>query len=261
MDKIRTMSELEKKLYDLKLGLVYLKAEKKIDEDKLDKLESIEQIKRLMARYTRIQCRHDDPSLPGIGDSWKLFAPRDDSTLEIRDGGVFVGIEKIRRLYAEAAAAGPMKGCMYTRVLATPQMVVAGDGKTARCLWQTFGHETDPRLAADGGSEEGKPVINWVWGRIRADFIRIDGEWKIWHMHIYELFRCSYDKSWPDYVVPEAHRGGPKAHPALRALGLDFLEPDRPTTWHNPYSLTTEQFPIPMTPRPYETWSDEMEPV
>ena len=36
----------------------------------------------------------------------------------------------------------------------------------------------------------------WSWSKAAADFILEDGEWKLWHLTVYILFRSDYYKMW-----------------------------------------------------------------
>lgn len=61
----------------------------------------------------------------------------------------------------------------------TPVIEVAGDGKTAKMICYSIG------LAVRGSVDEsGKTSIGtgWMWEKYAVDFIKEDGEWKIWHL-------------------------------------------------------------------------------
>jgi hypothetical protein len=228
-------------------------------EQEIERLHAINDIQRLMGNYMTNHVRHGNPTMIGLANSYLFFADREDSTVEIADYGVYVGYGNIKKMYANMLSIGPCEGVMYEHNLATPQIVVAGDGKTARGLWQSPGHETDARFREGVVGEDPKPFATWVWGRVNADFIKVDGKWKIWHYHWYRLFRCPFDESWADYIPPSQNSGGPANNPAF--AGMDLPVPSRPTTYHNVYSNTTGLLPIPPCPEPYETWTDDRPPV
>ena len=86
---------------------------------------------------------------------------------------------------------------------------------------------------------------HWCWGKYEVEFIKHNGQWKIWHMILYPLFKTSFYKSW----------GEP---------GAEFLKPGamNPMTGQkNPdywvYDTNTV-YPAdePEPPLPYESYED-----
>lgn len=80
------------------------------------------------------------------------------------------------------------KGLMIEHTLTTGMIEVADDRGTAKGIWISPGHETFPMAG------ECRP--HWSWGRYGVDFVREDGQWKIWHLHVLTTFRTPYDQSW-----------------------------------------------------------------
>ena len=37
--------------------------------------------------------------------------------------------------------------------------------------------------------------------RYGNDFILEDGEWKIWHLHVFGIFMCPVDKNWAKWAM------------------------------------------------------------
>jgi hypothetical protein len=167
-----------------------------------------------------------------------LFAKDPDVRAEMQ-WGVYKGYKSIERLYAKYhndKIVGP--GVMAVHALTTPVIEVAGDGKTAKAVWVSPGHITGGPFTADGSIK-----AHWAWMRYGNDFLLEDGEWKIWHLHIFGIFMCPYDKSWAE--VGDVHKA-----PEMPAE----YAPDCPptTTWH--YSTTTETELNPAPPLPYQTF-------
>ena len=110
------------------------------------------------------------------GTSWQT--PRGPSTTE----GV------IKEIDAEAQRrSGPADpGGLHVQALMTPLLVFSGDGKTAKGLWDSFGPNVN------GINDIGR----WLWIKYAVDFVREDGEWKIWHMQVYAVFVTPYNESW-----------------------------------------------------------------
>lgn len=239
---------------------------------RLERTEAINEIQRLMGTYYCMHLVNPDPKFAGktMWDSWKLWANRPDSSVEISTNGLYLGIDNVRAFY-ERGRPGPdgkldpavgytereMKrfgapGQMFVHTLATPMIVVAEDGQTARGLWDSPGHET---YNAENG------LGDWVWGRTAADFIKEDGVWKIWHYHWYRTFRSPYDTCWTKVDQRGSSVAPQKSSMDLvRNLGGD---PDRilPTTWWHTYSPNDFVEPIPFTPQPYETWTEDRFPI
>jgi hypothetical protein len=112
---------------------------------------------------------------------------------------------------------------------------VAKDRKTAKAIFYSPGHETFVR-------KEGK-IATWCWGKYGNDFIREDGEWKIWHLHWYTTFRTPYDRSWQEpYEVPFVE--------TMRSK----VPNQKPCTYHKPYSVDVVFDEMPPYPEPYDTW-------
>ena len=111
--------------------------------------------------------------------------------------------------------------------LTTPVIEVAGDCETARAVWVCPGMEG----------------MQPVWVKYACDFKKQDGEWKIWHLHVYGLLTGLEAK---ETFTPNtaASRGA-----------------DKPPTTNWEYSNTTKYIPYePEPPQPYDTWSDTIQP-
>jgi hypothetical protein len=110
---------------------------------------------------------------------------------------------------------------IHLQALTTPVIEIAGDGETARAVWTSPGLEgTEP-----------------AWVKFGCDFKKQDGEWKIWHLHVYGLVTGTEAKYiFTPNVVPS--NGADKA----------------PTTnWE--YSRQAQFIPYePEPPQTYETW-------
>jgi hypothetical protein len=126
--------------------------------------------------------------------------------------------------------------------LASPVIEIAADGKTAKGVWMSPGHETGP------DPETGKPKGNWCWSKYGCDFVKEDGQWKLWHYHVYRTFKTPFDTDW-------AEGGDWKTTPVGTKMSEDMLgKPDIPTTYDHPYSPTTKVELVPEPPEPYETF-------
>jgi hypothetical protein len=135
------------------------------------------------------------------------------------------------------------EGLMMFHPLTTPIIEVAGDGKTAKALWIGCGPQS---ICIDG-----KVHARWCFEQYAVDFIKEDGIWKFWRIHLYNIFDCPFEKSW----VEEPTKRG------LAPMQQPHLAPDRPTTYDNPYSPDSKcclMEGVPPVPEPYEVWDDSM---
>jgi hypothetical protein len=166
---------------------------------------------------------------------------------EIGNWGVYEGVAGIQRLFGElhkrlqteGNPPMPKKGMMFLLPNTNPVIEVARDGKTARGLWMCTGNETKP--------VQGKYTGMWAWAKRATDFVKEDGQWKIWHYRVYGLFMTPYDKCWTELEDPDY---------ALKNPVSDELPPDRPSTYHWSYSPSARYVYIPAAPEPYDTFDE-----
>ena len=62
----------------------------------------------------------------------------------------------------------------------TPVIEVAGDGKTAKGIWYSIGLAVNGNVSADG---QASISTGWMWEKYAVDFVKEDGEWRIWHLY------------------------------------------------------------------------------
>jgi hypothetical protein len=87
-------------------------------------------------------------------------------------------------------------GVMHQHSFLAPLIEVAGDGQTAKGVWDSIGVDT--------GS--GDSMANWGWVRYAIDFKKIKDEWKIWHMKVIPLWNAPYGEAWST-MVQKASKG------------------------------------------------------
>jgi hypothetical protein len=128
------------------------------------------------------------------GTSWKTPSGPTDTE----------GVRK--RISAEASSRSRPGDPAVLRVhlQATQVLVFAGDGKTARGLWDAFGPSIN-------GADD---VGSWLWMRYGIDFIKEEGQWKIWHMQVFPFFKTPFDKSWTVNAKEQASALGAGQAPA-----------------------------------------------
>ncbi|GEM_PF-1823441 len=192
--------------------------EKKIQELtlKMERMEALNAIQNLIAKM-------DYMYEGGMYEARMAYIAKKTPgvTIEIGARGVFEGYESARRTlvdtekYYERSHADGMKkafpdirfpsdfaGKFESNLLGSPVIEIAGDGKTAKGVWislMTVGKTHD---------NQDKPQAMWIWWKIGADFVKEDGEWKIWHYIKNPVYATTYDKSWMDNAISRATGGG-----------------------------------------------------
>lgn len=91
----------------------------------------------------------------------------------------------------------------------TPLIEVAEDGETAKGFWLMAGVEsgtsrpehvgTMPEFLyePESANVDGKRVwAHWVWCQYAIDFLKQDGEWKIWRFRCLEVARAPFSENW-----------------------------------------------------------------
>jgi hypothetical protein len=209
-------------------------------EHELHRARAVYEVQNVMARY---EVLHTPAQ---IARTTEVFAmSRADVSFEISDWGVWQGPEAVTHLF-EVVMQVPRRGTLTEAHLTTPMVQIAGDGETAKAVFWSPGVEILPSLGdqavGDGGEEQ--LTTYWVWGKYAADFIREEGEWKIWHLRWFRLLRNDYYRS-PVDSYREMMTGAPGSPEFPGVL---------PPTFHHPYSPEDERTPIPVGPEPYETY-------
>lgn len=172
---------------------------------KVKHLENLEEIKKLQRKYQYWLYKQDYEKIVE-----RCFAQKTPGIrMEASDSGVFKGIEGIKRFFLESMGALRNKPGAFTMHLAVgPIIEIAKDGKTAKSIWFSPGCAGEPM---------------WVWGVYMIDYVKEDGEWKLWHVNFNPLFRTPYDKGWAEVPIAGTTSKG--------------LEDEPPSRW-NPYDKT-----------------------
>lgn len=192
----------------------------------------------------------------------EIWSRRDDIVLWFEQSGVFRGTRAIREGYGRKVSRESTKGFFTWHTITTPVVEVAADGETAKGIWYT------PGIA--GFFPDGKSNFNWMFEKYGVDFIREDGAWKIWHMHVYS------DIGWQlgETISPDGIMGG--VHEVLKAMGSlgtpvsgDESAADKasaPAASEREQVADTQKYKTlgpatelqlrPRPPEPYRTWSE-----
>lgn len=131
-----------------------------------------------------------------LEELWAMDEP--DVSFGSMDNGYMVGAKSIYHWYVEYfdySRARDLKGLSEVNPqvknvkenwgagtsmfhsITTPIIEVAGDGKTAKGIFYSPGYVTQVW--------QGQQTSQWMWERYAVDFLKKDGEWKIWHFHVF----------------------------------------------------------------------------
>ena len=150
-------------------------------ESRIRRLEDIEAIKQLKARYCAL-C-DDGYDADQLTD---LFT--EDALWHGGSLGVARGREKIRKFFQNTPAVMPFA----VHMVMNPVIEVDGDTATGR--WYLFQAAT--LKAVENGAD--KRVDGALWGSARYDeeYVRVDGEWKFKSLRLTSRFWTPYDEGW-----------------------------------------------------------------
>jgi hypothetical protein len=194
--------------------------------------------------------------------------------------GVYTDYDKIMAYHS--GRPSPV-GKLVFHYLTTPMIEVAEDGQTAKGVWIAAGVESGlmsreqaaqaPEFLFEKGERTGNEVhgkrvwAHWVQMKYPVDFIRQDGQWKIWHFRCLEISRARFDQNWIATAAEiQDNTKNSQFNADLMYLGDDgkpvFMpKPDAP-----PKSLGYPYRPdaamdhdMPPLPLPYRTFSETFE--
>lgn len=238
---------------------------------RLDRLEARVEIENLMGWYQHYFSLRDTGAILE-----RLWAEDQCGiTLEDRFYGVYEGRDGafpdggMRAYYDSVMGFGSPTdhpGKLMTYALTTQTLEVAADGQTAQGLWLAIGAEGDAgELAYDDVGRPDRRVsgvhltsttpngkhyqADWVWQKMAVHFLHRPQGWKIWRLHIYDVFRCPYGEDWVLFS---------QKRPVLNELwGAEHCfspygkPPGQGCSFHWEYSLDAQPPQRPEPPRPY----------
>jgi len=195
-----------------------------------------------LSRHMTIQdvARHLGVSWDTIKDIQKRYLHRRFNKPKLR---------KLKRIAIDEIYLGSRSGYLTVVMdLSSGAVIeVAEDGATAKGVWVSPGFTTMPTME--------KLQAYWHWDRYGVDFIKEDGQWKIWHFFVGRVFTCPYEKGWVETVAD-----GQEAYAMPLAIFKDwpgFTEPHAAQRnafeSYSPFEVARLQ---PRLPEPYRTFSE-----
>lgn len=225
------------------------------------------EIENLFSRYMYLHNAFHDPEII------PLWAKKGTAGLRAQysNNGVYTNWDSIMAYHAQRPNP---PGKLTFHYVTTPLIEVAGDGQTAKGLWVMSGVESG-LTAPDAASKApdfmyvkdlligGKRVwMHEVLVKYGIDFIRQDGQWKIWHFHCFEIARSPVGMGWIPFAAKSQDNPfsddlmyfGEDGNPVL------MPKPDGPVTMrNNPYRTDRGQTLDAPVPVPYRTISETFE--
>jgi hypothetical protein len=156
---------------------------------------------------------------------------------------------EVRKQYPEVpdSDASLAAGEFLIHTLTTPIIEIAGDGKTAKGMWYSPGIGLG---ATDG--KEGKPGGIFFYEKYGVDFIKEDGQWKIWHIQMFYDYTGTLEHGVADVPV--------KLNVKKEAGEMQAVDPrmKQDKTNPNPYQeWSPTRIPVMVpTPAPYYMFSE-----
>ncbi|MBN1190158.1 MAG: nuclear transport factor 2 family protein [Dehalococcoidales bacterium] len=213
-----TLEELEKEVKQLKEEA----AEGRYARDYLE----ICQVQSMYSHLYHIGMREEIPA---------LFARKNPQiNMEIEDSGVYIGLESITRFWNTVFSrkAHMTAGFLAVHMTMNPVIEINQERTQAKGLWHSHGFAT---LRMDGRLT---PFL--CLGKYDMEYVREDGRWKIFKFAYRQTFMSPFEKGWVAEPVAGSIAGSPENRP------------DRPTTYHMPYSPYRINIMQPPPPEPYD---------
>jgi hypothetical protein len=121
--------------------------------------------------------------------------------------------EELKKVYPELAnmdaKTANIGGEFAMHTSTTPIIEVAADGKTAKGIWYSPGIGLTPHV--NGNSVQVGSIF--FWEKYAGDFVKENGQWKIWHLGMYYDFTPSFPETMTAQLnkgtAPKAQAGGP----------------------------------------------------
>jgi hypothetical protein len=149
------------------------------------------------------------------------------------DSGVYEGIESITRFWSTVFSEkrkGP--GNLALHMTVNPVIEINRARTRARGVWHSHG------FCSFVGGGFSKQFL--CLGKYDMEYVKEDGQWKIFKFAYRLTFMCPYEKGWIDEPVGASIAGSPENIP------------DKPTTYFMPYSRYRINVMLPPPPEPYD---------
>ena len=229
-------------------------------EQLTERFEDRREMKNLMGKFVTscLLCREAE-----IVDT--LFAGREDISLGFNDG-FYAGREAVKGYFEAVAAATEKKSKCLQRIfpeqlgkmtdeelygvgpfkadpLTNFYMQEAEDMQTAKAIWMVEGSITD--ISTQG------PITRWAWGYYAADFIKENGQMKLWHILRTKETDCPNGIDWAMPADPY-----PELPEFAELKDIQIPEPNVKRQNNELFSAKRGPAKPPRLPEPYQTFAE-----
>lgn len=247
----------------------YSKLMKRLDDLDLEtrRAKAVNECSNLACRYFWYHATFRDDLI--ISENmWAKKSP--DIHAEYGYSGVYEGYDHVIQ-FNQGRPTPP--GKMLFHALDTSVIEVAEDCQTAKGVWLLHGAEggsvpegtlPEAALTKEPGLNGTRTWAHWTWAKLAIDFIVEDGEWKIWHFHLYDYCRCPFDSDPINFMMREADNstqadkdGHPVKYYDEKGNVVYMEKADAPSTytWHFD-GLTSRSELVPRPPLKYRTFKE-----
>jgi hypothetical protein len=217
---------------------------------RIERLESVVAIQNIMSKYQSYHSASDQEK------TVSLFASKTPGGKLVFRGHIYEGYEGVKNhfLLWMKEAEKDLTGKLYLHEVVSPIIEVAQDGQTAKAQFSSIGCET-----AFGPNNTLMSL--WSWDKYHVDFIKEEGEWKIYNLDFHTTFLTPYEgKGWTEEPEYDMSKYVPQG-----AFDLSKRKEDAQTaTPYKALSLTSRDCDIhnliPEPPLPYATWDIVKDP-
>jgi len=210
-------------------------------DNQANKIERLEAARICENMFNRYEYYHVNEQHQKVID---MFAHTPGDRLYFGELGFWEGANASNRGWGMLMGHPPMDGTMHFHPTMCPVIEVAEDCQTAQAVWTTFGFESgkDPQT--------GEYTPKYAWGTYGIDFLKVDGEWKFWHFHIYRLVCTRPGGDWTKLEDWDPDQKGlmDELPPEIR--------PDYPGVDDYPFRVNKPPMIHPEPPLPYKTFSE-----
>ena len=225
------------------------------DEEQILRIWDVEDVKSLMNKRVFLQTA--DLREEELRTMWVQEPEHQKTASYGSNWGYYVGMDEIRKYYVDSHAAALEEqkktngaaevnmGNMYAHPLTTGLVELAEDGKTAKGLWYSIGNEA--MAQADGTAH-----VQWMLGKVAADFVREEDGWKIWHIVISTDVDCQAGHDYGEYPVYEDWSAD-----STNQVRREFGRPTVEVLTHDVTFNWWDNYP-PMPPKDYKTFTDDI---
>ena len=239
------------------------------DEELIQRVTDTMEIRNVMGRHAYYHSKgmHEQE----LKEIW-VQKPENQATASFgQNFGYNVGMERIDAYYGKGsvdnfkkdleaiAAADPSVeikpenvgiGALSIHMLTVPYIEVAADGKTAQGLWYSPG--------AVGAVHPDRSDGLLMYEKYGVDFIKEDGEWKIWHLFVATDFQLpageKYEPDTPLEIERKIAAGEMEAQGTKSLMKLDLDDPAFIPM--DAYSLKYNYSFYPPLPKPYYSFDE-----